>query len=65
MTNIGSADSVGDGVDNNCDGLDGVDLDQDRHASTQSGGTTVMTVLQPRISVPLIASAMGWIPTVT
>ena len=27
------------GVDNNCDGIDGVDVDQDGHASTQGGGT--------------------------
>jgi hypothetical protein len=31
-------DLLGDGVDQNCDGLDGVDFDGDGHASTESGG---------------------------
>ena len=34
----GADDEVGDGVDQNCDGLDGVDFDQDDHASLDSGG---------------------------
>ena len=38
-TYVGAADSVGDAVDNNCDGVDGVDMDQDGHASTQSAGS--------------------------
>ncbi|MDP7114384.1 MAG: MopE-related protein, partial [Myxococcota bacterium] len=33
-----AADSVGDGVDQNCDGLDGVDADHDGYASIASGG---------------------------
>lgn len=32
------ADTVGDGMDQNCDGVDGVDADRDRHASIASGG---------------------------
>jgi len=32
-------DTVGDGVDNNCDGLDGMDLDSDGFASIDSGGS--------------------------
>lgn len=32
-------DTVGDGVDNNCDEVDGVDADGDSFASTESGGT--------------------------
>lgn len=35
---LGAPDAVGDGVDNDCDGLDGVDADGDRFASTASGG---------------------------
>lgn len=31
-------DMVGDGVDNNCDGIDGIDADEDGFASTESGG---------------------------
>jgi hypothetical protein len=34
----GADDVVGDGVDQNCDGLDGVDSDADGHASQESGG---------------------------
>lgn len=34
----GAEDTVGDGVDNNCDGVDGVDADEDGHASVDSGG---------------------------
>jgi len=34
-----TGDAVGDGVDQNCDGLDGVDLDGDEFASIFSGGT--------------------------
>jgi hypothetical protein len=34
----GAADDVGDAVDQNCDGLDGVDQDGDGNASTESGG---------------------------
>ena len=36
--NPGAEDTVGDGVDNNCDGIDGVDADEDGHASIDSGG---------------------------
>lgn len=36
--NPGAADSAGDGVDQNCDGLDGVDADDDGFASIASGG---------------------------
>ena len=35
----GAADLVGDGDDRNCDGIDGVDNDQDWFASQASGGT--------------------------
>jgi len=35
----GAADTVGDGIDNNCDGSDGVDADQDQSASVESGGS--------------------------
>ena len=31
-------DTIGDGVDNNCDGIDGLDTDRDGHASVASGG---------------------------
>jgi len=34
----GAEDLVGDGVDHNCDGSDGVDVDQDQSASVASGG---------------------------
>ncbi|MDF1566134.1 MAG: putative metal-binding motif-containing protein [Deltaproteobacteria bacterium] len=34
----GLADTVGDGIDQNCDGEDGVDADGDGHASLESGG---------------------------
>ena len=34
----GAADSVGDGFDQDCDGLDGQDRDGDGHASVASGG---------------------------
>ena len=34
----GAADTRGDFVDQNCDGVDGVDADGDGHASTDSGG---------------------------
>ncbi|MCA9568018.1 MAG: hypothetical protein KC656_09255 [Myxococcales bacterium] len=34
----GADDTVGDGVDNNCDGVDGVDADEDGFASEASGG---------------------------
>ncbi len=34
----GAVDFVGDGVDQSCDGLDGVDGDGDEHASIDSGG---------------------------
>jgi hypothetical protein len=37
--NLGAADTVGDGVDQNCDGMDGEDTDQDGAASIVSGGT--------------------------
>ena len=33
-----SSDNVGDDVDQNCDGLDGVDADADGLASVESGG---------------------------
>jgi len=32
-------DLVGDGIDQNCDGVDGTDLDRDGYASTITGGT--------------------------
>ena len=35
----GATDTVGNGVDDNCDALDGVDADQDGYASITSGGT--------------------------
>jgi len=35
----GAADLLGDGADQNCDGVDGVDGDQDGEASVESGGT--------------------------
>jgi hypothetical protein len=35
----GKADTVGDGIDENCDGADGVDADHDGYASEASGGT--------------------------
>jgi formylglycine-generating enzyme required for sulfatase activity len=38
-THPGATDSVGDTVDQNCDGTDGVDDDADGFASTDSGGT--------------------------
>jgi hypothetical protein len=31
-------DQVGDGLDDNCDGIDGIDADRDLHASVASGG---------------------------
>ncbi len=34
----GADDTVGDGIDQNCDGIDGVDGDGDGHASEASGG---------------------------
>ena len=34
----GASDAVGDGVDQNCDGADGVDADGDGHAALWSGG---------------------------
>jgi hypothetical protein len=34
-----AVDLVGDGVDNNCDGIDGVDADHDQSASVASGGS--------------------------
>jgi hypothetical protein len=37
--NPGQTDTVGDTVDNNCDGIDGVDADDDYFASEASGGT--------------------------
>jgi hypothetical protein len=36
--NPAATDLVGDGVDQNCDGVDGTDFDQDTYASTLSGG---------------------------
>ena len=36
--NDGATDLVGDGTDNNCDGMDGTDADGDGYASTLSGG---------------------------
>ncbi len=36
--NPGAEDTVGDGKDQNCDGLDGVDADADGYASTDSDG---------------------------
>ena len=38
LTFPGAADAVGDGVDSNCDGTDGVDEDGDGWASAASGG---------------------------
>ena len=38
LVNPGATDTVGDGVDNNCDGVDGVDADGDGHANEASGG---------------------------
>ncbi len=35
---VGAEDQVGDGLDQNCDGADGVDADADGHASLASGG---------------------------
>ena len=37
--NPGAFDSVGDDVDQNCDGIDGIDYDLDGFASVASGGT--------------------------
>lgn len=37
--NPGAVDQIGDAIDNNCDGVDGVDADGDGSASTGSGGT--------------------------
>ncbi len=34
----GAPDTVGDGIDQSCDGIDGTDLDSDGYASTASGG---------------------------
>ncbi|NOY24801.1 MAG: hypothetical protein GXP62_02920 [Oligoflexia bacterium] len=34
----GAFDKIGDGVDNNCDGIDGIDADADGYASEDSGG---------------------------
>jgi hypothetical protein len=34
----GAADMVGNGIDENCDGIDGVDADEDERASIASGG---------------------------
>ena len=34
-----ATDIVGDGIDQNCDGIDGTDMDGDGHASEASGGT--------------------------
>ncbi len=36
--NPDAEDTVGDGVDNNCDGIDGLDTDEDGYASITSGG---------------------------
>ena len=38
LRNPSADDDVGDGADQNCDGLDGVDADGDGHASAASGG---------------------------
>ena len=38
LVNPGATDLVGDGIDNNCDGIDGVDADGDSYASLSSGG---------------------------
>ncbi|MBL8741977.1 MAG: hypothetical protein JNK04_12810 [Myxococcales bacterium] len=35
----GAPDTVGDGIDQSCDGIDGVDADDDGYASTESLGT--------------------------
>lgn len=35
---LGAPDEVGDGIDQSCDGVDGVDGDGDGHASMESGG---------------------------
>jgi hypothetical protein len=39
LINPGAMDFVGDGIDQNCDGVDGTDLDGDGFPSFQSGGT--------------------------
>ena len=39
LRNPGEDDTVGDAVDNDCDGIDGVDFDGDLFASVESGGT--------------------------
>lgn len=36
--NPDASEVVGDGIDQNCDGIDGVDFDQDGHATVPSGG---------------------------
>ena len=38
LSNPDAEDMVGDGQDQNCDGVDGVDADDDGQASTESGG---------------------------
>jgi hypothetical protein len=36
---VGAVDRVGDGIDRDCDGLDGTDLDRDGYADLAAGGT--------------------------
>ena len=41
--NPSATDLSGDGIDQNCDAVDGTDADGDGYASSVSGGLTVMT----------------------
>ena len=57
----GAPDTVGDGVDQGCDGVDGVDGDGDGVASTDSGGTDCLDdPLVPLSSISFPGAADGW-----
>ena len=49
-----ATDLVGDGVDQNCDGIDGTDGDGDGIASVQSGGTDCDDVTQKRLPIRMV-----------
>jgi hypothetical protein len=57
----GAPDTVGDGVDQGCDGIDGVDDDCDGVASTGSGGTDCLDDgADPLSRLSFPAAADGW-----
>ena len=54
-------DFVGDGIDNNCDGIDGEDSDGDGFASEASGGTDCCVCLKEKNPNQIFAKSANFV----